>query len=166
MNVTLYSAADQLMALLDQVDIETGELPPEFGNVREIVAQKAEATAAYVLNTEAQTAMVRAAARKLEDKAEAMDRRAQKLREYLSFHLGRTGISEIRASDGTFKVQLQRERDSHVEIYEPAMIPVSYLRVPIPPPPVPDKKRIAAALKDGEDIPGAKIIRTDRLVIS
>jgi hypothetical protein len=45
--ITLYALADQLAAILDQVN-EDGELPEEYGDVRELVAHKGAAVAAYV----------------------------------------------------------------------------------------------------------------------
>jgi hypothetical protein len=39
MNVTLYQAATELAAALDQIDPETGELPAEYGTARELVAR-------------------------------------------------------------------------------------------------------------------------------
>ena len=43
--ITLYALADQLAAILDQVN-EDGELPEEYGDVRELVAHKGAAVAA------------------------------------------------------------------------------------------------------------------------
>jgi hypothetical protein len=52
-----------------------------------------------------------------------------------------------------------------VEVYEPGLIPASFLRQPEPPPPSPDKKALAEALKRGEDIPGVRLTHGTRLDI-
>lgn len=164
--ITLYEAADEYIAVLDNVDPDTGELPPEFGDVHALVTTKAAAVAAYILNSESHVQMVEAAANRLAAKAHAMDRRAEHLRTYLRLHMARTGITEIKANDGTFKIQLQRERDVRVEVFEPATVPAQYLRQPPIPTPQPDKAAIKKTIESGVDVPGARIVKNDRLVIS
>jgi hypothetical protein len=90
--------------------------------------------------------------------------REKSLRAYTQKCMEIAGVSKIAA--GTFSLALQKNPAS-VEIFEPALIPDDYMRLPEPKPPVaaPDKKLIAQAIKDGFDVPGAKLIQSTRLVI-
>lgn len=164
MNITLYEAAEGVRALLDQIDPETGELPEGFEQARAIVATKAQAVAAFVLDNDAQADMVEQHAKALLDRVKTARRRSDWLRQYLQSHMTACGITEIKADDGTFKASLAIGRDESVEIFEPGMIPQDYMRE-IPAKAEPDKTLIKRAMKDGFDVPGAKLVKKDRLTI-
>ena len=55
-NLSLYNAAETVRHLLEQIDPETGELPPEYEQARALVATKAQACAAFVLANDAEAA--------------------------------------------------------------------------------------------------------------
>ena len=46
------------------------------------------------------------------------------------------------------------------------MLPRVFLTTPAPPPPTPDKKAIAAAIKGGGEVPGARLVRGQRVAIT
>ena len=50
-------------------------------------------------------------------------------------------------------------------VFDAAQVPVNYMTDPKPPEPAPDKALIKKALKDGFDVPGARIVKRDRLEI-
>jgi hypothetical protein len=164
MNITLYRAADEVRDLLEQIDPETGELPEGFAEARELVASKAQAVAAFILQNDAQAAMVEAHAKALLDRVKAAKKRSDWLREYLRTHMARCGVHEIASDDGTFKASLAVGRDESVEIYEPGLLPADYLRE-VPAKQEPDKTLIKKAIKDGFDVPGARIVAKDRLTL-
>lgn len=164
MNVTLYRAAETVRELLDQIDPETGEMPPEYEQARAIVATKAQAVAAFVLDNEAQADMVEAHAKALLDRVKAARKRSDWLRQYLQSHMAGAGITEIKADDNTFKASLAIGRDESVDVYEPGLLPQDYMRE-IPAKYEPDKALIKRALKDGFEVPGAKLVKKDRLTI-
>lgn len=164
MNITLYKAAATVRELLEQVDHETGELPEGFEQARAIVATKAQAVAAFVLEDEAQADMVEAHAKALLDRVKATRKRATWLRGYLREHMAACGITEIRADDGTFKASLAIGRDESVEVYDEKMLPQDYLRE-IPAKYEPDKTLIKKAIGDGFEVPGARLVKKDRLSI-
>lgn len=164
MNIQLYNAAATVRELLEQVDPETGELPEGFERARAIVATKAQAVAAFVLETEAQAAMVEQHAKALLDRVKAARKRAYWLRKYLRTHMAACGIREIASDDGTFKASLAVGRDESVEVFDQAQLPQDYLRE-IPAKYEPDKTLIKKAIKDGFDVPGAKLVAKDRLML-
>jgi hypothetical protein len=164
MNITLYHAAESVRALLDQVDSETGELPEGFEQARAIVATKAQAVAAFILENEAQAVMVEAHAKALLDRVKTARKRSEWLKQYLHGHMDACGILSIKSDCGTFAVKLEKERDESVEIFDAAQLPADYLRE-VPAKSEPDKALIRKALKDGFDVPGAKLTAKDRLTL-
>ena len=164
MQITLYKAAETVRELLDQIDPETGEIMEGFELARAIVATKAQAVAAFVLDTEAQADMVEQHAKRLMEAAKSARRRTDWLRQYLQSHMTACGITEIKADDGTFKASLAIGRDESVEVFDEAQLPADYMRE-IPAKQEPDKALIKKALRDGFDVPGAKLNKRDRLTI-
>ena len=164
MNLTLHAAADSLRAMLDQLDPETGEMPEGFEQARAIVATKATAVAAYMLESEKQADMVEQYAKELMQRVKAQRKRSDWLKGYLMSHMAACGITEIKDERGIFKATLQPDRDEAVEVFDAAQLPADYMRE-IPATTEPDKALIKRAIKDGFEVPGAKIVKRDRLTI-
>lgn len=164
MNIALYKAAQEVRELLEQMDPETGELPPEYEQARAIVATKAQAVAAFVLENNTQADMVEAHAKALLDRVKAARKRSEWLKQYLASHMAACGVLTIKANDGTFTATLSPGRDESVEVFDAAQLPQDYLRE-IPAKYEPDKVLIKKALKDKFDVPGARLVAKDRLTI-
>jgi len=164
MNITLYKAAEELQDLLNQVDPETGEIVEGLDSARDIVAKKAVNVVAYLKDTDAKIDYLLHAAKELKDRADKQKKRNQWLREYLSFHMKHTGITHIKDDSGMFEAKLELERDQSVDVFDEKQLTPEYLRV-IPEVKEPDKKLIAQDLKIGIDVPGARLIKKDRLTI-
>lgn len=162
--ITLFKATEDLRDLLDQVDPETGELPEGLSQAREIVATKSKSVTAYILNQEAQISMAKARAKELAEAAKREEKRLEWLRKYLADNMAATGILSIKSDDGTFSAKLERERDASVEVFDEKQLPADYLRE-VPAKYEPDKKLIAKAFADGFDVPGARIVKRDRLTL-
>lgn len=90
---------------------------------------------------------------------------AQGLREYLKKNMEDAGIDRIECP--LLKLTIKKNPPA-VEVQDEAQIPGSYWVTPEPKPPEKrlDKKAIAAALKKGEDVPGAKLIQHTRLEVA
>lgn len=164
MNITLHAATEQVRELLDQVDPETGELPAELDQARAIVAQKSAAVAAYILETTRQAGYLAEYAKEISARAKTAERRAEWLRTYLADHMAASGIHEIKDDRGLFAARLEIGRDSAVDVFDAAQLPTDYLRE-IPAKHEPDKALIKKALSDGHDVPGARIVKRDRMTI-
>ena len=106
MQITLYQAAADVRELLEQIDTDTGEMPEGFEQARALVATKARACAAFVLENDAQADMVEQHAKSLLDRVKAARKRSQWLRQYLSSHMAAAGVMSIRSDDGTFSAKL------------------------------------------------------------
>jgi hypothetical protein len=164
LNITLYNAAETVRELLEQIDPETGELPEGFEQARAIVATKAQAVAAFILETNAQADMVEGHAKALLARVKTARKRSDWLKQYLQSHMGAAGVLSIQSDDGTFSAKLDKERDESVEIFDEAQLPADYMRE-IPATTEPDKALIKKAMKDGFEVPGARLVKKDRLTI-
>lgn len=164
MKIALYEAAATVRELLEQVDPETGELPEGYEQARAIVATKAQSVAAFILENEAQASMVEAHAKALLDRVKTARKRSEWLKEYLRSHMDACGILSIKSDDGTFSCKLEKERDESVDVFDAAQLPPDYLRE-IPAKTEPDKVLIKRALKDNFDVPGARLVKKDRLTL-
>jgi hypothetical protein len=164
MEVKLYEAAQAVRELLEQIDPETGELPEGYEQARALVATKAQAVAAFVLENNTQADMVEAHAKELLDRVRKARKRSEWLKQYLASHMAACGVLTIKANDGTFTATLSPGRDESVDIFDAAQLPQDYLRE-IPAKYEPDKTLIKKAIKDGYEVPGARIVAKDRLTI-
>lgn len=86
------------------------------------------------------------------------------LRAYLLENMQRMEIERIDCP--LFSITI-RKNPPAVDIFDPLSIPAQYMVTPTPKPPVaaPDRKAIAAAIKAGTEIPGAKLVQGVRLNI-
>lgn len=164
MQIKLYEAAEAVRAMLEQIDPESGELPEGFEQARAIVATKSQACAAFILQNDAEADMVEAHAKALLERVKTARKRSAWLRQYLASHMGAAGILSIKSDDGTFSAKLETGRDESVDVFDAAQLPQDYMRE-IPAKHEPDKALIKKALKDGFDVPGARIVAKDRLTI-
>lgn len=165
MNISLYEIGQELLQTLDEsFDPETGELLPAFEEKRALFGAKAGHVAAYILTVEAEAEKAKAALQRIKKLADAAQRRADALRRYLAENMAATGVREIKAQDASFKATLYPARDESVEVFDAAQVPGDYLRE-IPAKHEPDKALIKKALKDGFDVPGARLVAKDRLTI-
>lgn len=165
MNITLYQISADLRAMLDNAfDPETGEALPAFTEQRALFGSKASAVAAYVLNVEADAQQCKAAIERIAAMKATLERKASHLRAYLLDNMATSGVTELKATDGSFVVKRYPERDKSVDVFDPEQLPDDYMRE-IPAKHEPDKRLIAGALDDGFDVPGARYVYKDRLTI-
>lgn len=163
MDVTLYQAAEALRGLLDQIDPEDGTLPEGFEDARAIVATKATAVAAYVLETERQADYLKTYAKEVTERAKTAEKRAAWLRQYLATHMAGAGITKIADERGLFSATLDVGRDKSVDVFDADQVPSDYMREVVKY--EADKTLIRKAIDDGFDVPGARVVARDRLTI-
>jgi len=120
---------------------------------------------AYVLNTDAQAAMIDAHIKLMQAKKKALQNNADRARAALKQVMQLTGVTAIKSDDCTFKATLYKERDESIDVFDSLQLPPDYTRE-IPATYAPDKSLIKKAIKEGYEVPGAKLIKNDRLVIA
>lgn len=90
---------------------------------------------------------------------------AQGLRDYIKQNMLTLGIERIECQ--LFQISIHNNPPA-VDIFDPLSLPAQYMVTPEPKPPVaaPDKKAIAKAIKEGADVPGARLTQSSRLHIA
>jgi hypothetical protein len=139
----------------DTLEGLTGELQDKATNV-----------AMFIRNLESTADSIDEAAETMRKRGARLRERAQSLQQYLLLNMQACGITKIESPFFTLAV---KKNPPTVIITDEESIPAEYMVTPDPPPPPPkrpDKKAIAAALKAGQEVPGAYSERFERLEIS
>ncbi|MDE2020589.1 MAG: siphovirus Gp157 family protein [Patescibacteria group bacterium] len=165
MNTSLYVLADEyLQAAEKMADLELDDktISDTLEGLAGTLEVKATNVAMFIRNLEAGAGAIKEAESKMAARRKFIENRADRIRDYLKINMLRTGITKIECP--YFKLSI-RDNPPSVVIDAPELVPKDYLRQPEPPPPAPDKKLIAQAIKDGFDVPGAHLERGQRLEI-
>lgn len=160
----LYEIAHQYRA--DVARLEELDLDDEtFANTLEGLSGELEAKATnvifYAKNLDATADAIKKAEEDMATRRKALQRRSERLREYVKHNMLASGILKI--SCDYFQITIQNNPPA-VDVFEPGLLPQDYMRE-IPAKFEPDKTLIAKAIKDGFEVPGAKLNQSQRLVI-
>ena len=163
----LYVLAEQHRALADKLqDLDLDEqtiadtLEAEAGELE----AKVSATAMVARNLEAAAAAMKEAEASIAKRRKAAEARADRLRAYLLDNMRRAGIKRV---DHPMLCVSIKGKAPGVVIFDEAQIPAEFMDAPPPPASKPAKSRIAAAIKAGRDVPGARLgDDTERLEIA
>ena len=150
----LYDINAAIMDLLEQVDEETGELTCDLEQLEALSMareEKLENLALYVKNTEAEAKAIREEEKALAERRRSLENRSERARTFLEDQLGGEKFQ-------TARVAISYRRSEAVELapsfMEWAREQDRFLRYKDP---EADKTAIKAALKAGEEIPGATL---------
>lgn len=164
---SLYHLTEQfrgLMALADsETDIPEQALADTLEGLQGELQAKAQNVAKFVLNQEAMAEAIENAAEQMQARAKRLRGRTSYLKQYLLQSMQATGISKIESPDLVLSVKLNPES---VVVYDEKAVPVGLMVQPPAPPPRPDKAAIKDRLKAGEEVPGCRLERGQRLTIS
>lgn len=123
---------------------------------------KATNTAQMVRNLEALCEQIKAAEKAMAERRKAYEARAESIRAYLMRCMTDAGISRIESP--WFRLSVRANPPS-VTVVDEGAIPEKFWKQPAPPPPAIDRKAIADAIKAGQDVPGARLDRANRLEV-
>ena len=163
MNITLFSAAQDVREALAKVDPETGEIDESYSTSLDLFKQKAVACVAYEREESAGLTAMESAVKAINEKLAARKARLERFRVYIRECMAATGTTTIEHENGLFKARLERERDESVEIDDGATFPAELCNPPKPP--TPSKTLIRLAILAGEPVAGARLVKRDRLTI-
>ncbi|MDO4795548.1 MAG: siphovirus Gp157 family protein [Brachymonas sp.] len=160
--ITLFDAAQDVRNSFI-VDPETGEIDASYANSLAFFKAKGGNCIAYLKDEDAaiaaQEKVLEAAAKHVATRKAARDR----FKGYVADSMKAAGVTKLQTADGLFTATLSPECVEAVEIDEGATFPPELCNEPRPP--APSKTKIAAAIKAGQPIKGARIVRRDRFVI-
>ena len=147
----LYELDEKLMSFEYEFDEETGEwLNEEELNQLEMERDdKIEGIALWIKNLEAEANGISEEMKSLKARKEAKERKAKNLRDYIQHSLAGEKFE-------TSRVSISYRKSSSVDITDISLIDPDYLRTKTTV--EPDKNAIKAALKDGEEVEGARLV--------
>lgn len=160
----LYMIANEYRAAAEKLaDLN---LPPEvvadtLEGMSGELETKAQSVAFMVRSLEVDAAAIAQWAKDANERAKAIEKRAESLRDYVARSLLACGITKVEGPG----ISLSFRKSSAVVIDEPGLIPAEFMRQPEPPPPAPSKTLIGDALKAGREVPGAHIEHRQSLQI-
>lgn len=166
---SLFNLTGQYLALAHQLadgdfDAQTISDTIESSGITDSIADKAQALEFVARGAEAHNATIDAEIARLVALREHRTKTAAALRDYIKRSMEAMQIERIECP--LFAISI-RKNPAAVDVFDEAQIPAEFMVMPVPKPPVahPDKKSIAAAMKAGQDVPGAKLVQSTRLVI-
>ena len=147
---------------LAELDLDAQTIADTLEGLSGDLETKAQNVAFFVRNLEATAAAIKQAEADMAARRKAMENRADSLKRYIFESMTVAGIEKIECPH--FRLAI-KNNPAAVEIFEPGLLPASFMRTPEPPPPAPDKTAIKEAMKAGQDVPGARLTSGQRLEI-
>lgn len=167
-DLTLYQIAAEYRGAaetLSELDLDDQTIADTLESISGELTTKSQNVAFVIRNLEAAAEQVKVAIEHMSERAQALEKRAERVREYLLQNMLMAGVQKIECPYFNLSV---RDNPPKVVVDDEKQIPQAYMTDPDPPPPPtpkPDKKLIAMALKDGHDVPGCRLERGKRLDI-
>lgn len=149
----LYELAQNYAQLLEMAEeMESDALVDTLEALQGEIEEKAENIAKLIKNLEADAKIIKEEEQRLADRRRSIESKVTRLKEYLQQQLEVAGLQKVKRP--TITVAIQANPPS-VEISDEKLIPSEFM---IPQYKV-DKKSILERLKNGEEIPGAKLVQ-------
>jgi hypothetical protein len=149
-------------AKLEDMDLDDETFADTLESISGDLESKCMNVAFIARNIEATAAQIKEQIKAMQDRAKAMENKAERIRKYLLDGLTLAQCDKVDTPYFRIKIALN---PPSVQIADESLIPDAYKTEPEPPKPMPDKKLIAAALKDGFEVPGCRLVRGTRLDI-
>lgn len=165
MNTSLYELSAQYRIALDtltDMGVDDQTIADTLEGLEGALEVKAQNVAMFVRNLESTAEAIKKAESDMAARRKALEKRADGIKGYILANMQRAGITKIECP--FFQLAI-RKNPASVVIDNAAEIPGEFMRQPEPPPPSPDKKAIAEAIKGGAHVPGAHLEQSERLHI-
>lgn len=164
-NITLYQLAAEhrdALARLEDLDLPPEAVADTLESLGGELEAKAQNVVAFLRNLETSAEAIKSAEKAMSERRKAIENRAAHLKQYVLDAMQHHGIQKIECP--LFAISIAKNPPS-VEIEDERLVPDDYRTSPPPPPPQIDKKLIAQAIKDGFEVPGARLRHGVRLAI-
>lgn len=142
----------ELQSLAEQDEIPAEQLEDTLSLIESDFSDKANAMLCVVENMNSDIVALEQQIKRLQSKKRAIENKQKSLKEYLRTNMERTGINKIETP--FFKVSLSKAT-VQCEIVDLDLLPDDYVEVKTTV--SPNKRKILSDLKEGVDVPGAKI---------
>ncbi len=160
METKLYEITENIAAILGEEDW-TDETEQRLERLEMALEKKAENIVKFIGELESRAAYHKSEEERIAARRKAMEARTVRLKDYLKRNLELAGRTEVEA--GTHKIAIQPNPPS-VYVDAEQSIPPRFFVI-VPQTTRLDKKAVADALKNGEDVPGARLVRGTSLRI-
>ena len=164
--LTLYVLAEEYRLAsekLSNLDLDEQTITDTLDGLSFELETKAQNTVMYARDLQATATAIKDAEEQMAKRRKAIENRAKHLLDYVQGCMETAEVQKIECP--YFRLAIQAKPPS-VDVYEPGLIPGQYMRTPEAPPPAPDKPAIAKAIKEGHEVPGARLVHGTRLAIS
>lgn len=156
----LYKLADQFLQVTEMIENGVEGLEDTLELLDLSFEEKVENCVKAYRNLIAERDMCKAEAHRLTERARALDKQSETLKQYAETMMRRVGKEEVKST--LFKIKLQMNPPS-VNITNDDLIPADYYVRPVP---TISKTLVMNALKSGIEVPGAEIKQEKSLRIS
>jgi len=158
----LYEITDQhrdLLGMVEREELSASDIADTVDALEGEFGSKADSLIRVVKGFDGDIDAIDSEIKRLQARKSAFKNRQQSLRDYLKFNMQKTGIKQIKCP--LFTISLAAGRDQAI-IDDPDQLPDELVeaRVTIQP----KKAEILRKLKAGEDVPGARIEKTEESV--
>jgi len=164
-DLSLYLLADEYLVnlrTLADLDLDEQTVTDTLEGLSGELEVKATNVAAFARNLEASAEAIKNAEAAMANRRRSIERRAERLRDYLKSNMERVGILKIESPQFCLSI---KKNPPAVHVEAPELVPAEFMKIPPPPPPILDKKAIGDALKAGDDVPGCRLEQGTRLEI-
>jgi hypothetical protein len=160
----LYEITDQyknIADLLDDPTMPTEDISAALTVIEGDLQAKASNCAVMLQGMDTDIDVLKAEEKRLSERRKSIEGRRDWLKSYVKEQMERINMPKIKTPTFTLAIQ---NNPPKVDITSEKDIPTKYLTI-IPQTTVPDKKRIAEALKTGKEVPGATLTQGTSLRI-
>lgn len=155
--MNLYELTGAYLHIQNMIEEGAEGLEDTLEALNDALEDKAEGYGRVIRNLEAQANALREEEKRLADRRRSIENNIKKLKENLQASMKFMGKTKIKTNLFSFSIA---KNPPTVKVIDIRAIPAKYL---IPQEPKPDKKGILEAMKNGEDVPGVEIERSEGL---
>jgi len=158
---SLYTISHEYQsALTDLVGLDDEAVTDTLDALKGTLEIKATNVAAFIGSLDSLAGNMKEAEKRMKVRRSNLEKKAKKLREYIKENMELVGLSKIEAVE--FQLAI-KNNPPKIEITSENMIPDEFLKVKVSE--TIDRVALKTALKNGDDIPGAKLTTSTRLDI-
>ena len=155
--MNLYEMSRELEVINDQIITADGEITPDLESRLDAVSldfrAKSHGIAKWTLELTGTSELIDMEIARLHKKKRAAENLRTRLMEYVKSCMETADVQKIELPTVTIRIQ---KNPASVEVVDETKLPASYIRIKQVT--EVDKKAILSALKNGDDIPGARLI--------